>query len=739
MLPPALSPRVQVFSYDGGHAIYTDDTARRRLRADVAKFIGASAPGARSAASRAPAVATELAVTHHTITVHGRPMRYTARAGVLPIVNNDAGEVHGEEFFIAYTLDRPAGSPPRPVTFLWNGGPGANSVFVHLVGFGPQRISGETLDQNEETWLRATDLVFVDPIGTGFSRPAKAEFAAEFYSTNGDIASTAEFVRAYRTHFDLLKAPVYLAGESYGVWRAAGAAELLEKRGQRIAGVIMISGGVAMGPVVSGAYRAALLVPSRAATAFYHGKLSPELQKDLGATMQQARQWALTEYAPALARRDSLSAAESARIITQLARFSGVNPWSVDQKTLVITSPQFRALLLSDRKETLGRYDMRLVGQSGEPDHARLVTRYLREDLRYYTDLAYQGEEEGWSLLPPDSVFGVGDRWDWDQGNPPPGPPVIDPEAPPAATSIGGSGDGPPGGAQPWLRRAMKLDPVAARVRRGGTLRFAERMRRQRLHRGPRESRLREPDHDEVLRRGPHDVRRRVGAAAARERCGRVHRGDERRRTVMRRRQVGILGTMAMLGGSTLLTPRPMPAAPTHISIRADTDSIMVIRSRYARIQRDTLKYRRTKHEHASDVSEATAVLYGYFDGDSLRKLVAATTNPESMVRNRQEFFFWDGKLFFVFAVDERLTRGARSASDTTRMWKVAHRTEDRFYFAGGAIIRWVDSAGRIHPGHRAGRCARWGEGLLENARRYAACAAAKPSDASLCDDDAAE
>jgi carboxypeptidase C (cathepsin A) len=470
-LPAAFADRVHVYTYDGGHAIYTDSIARRRLRADVARFIGAGAPGARSAAPRAAAAMTELAVTHHTITVHGRPMRYTARAGLLPIVNNDAGEVHGQEFFVSYTLDRPAGSPPRPVTFLWNGGPGANSALVHLTGFGPRRIASgddpahpaakrETLDPNEETWLRATDLVFVDPIGTGFSRPAKPEYPAEFYGTSEDIASTAEFVRVYRTHFDLLKVPVYLAGESYGVWRAAGVAEQMERRGQRVAGVIMISGGVAMGPVVSGAYRAALLVPSRAATAFYHGKLAPDLQQDLAATMRQAQEWALTEYAPALGRRDSLTEAQRTRIIAQLARFSGVSADSVDRKTLVLTSPQFRTLLLSDRKQKLARYDMRLVGEGGLPDHARLVTHYLREDLRFYTDLAYQGEEDGWSSLPPDSVVDVGGRWDWDQGNPPPGPPVIDPEAPAAATSIGGTGDGPPGGAQPWLRRAMKLDPT---------------------------------------------------------------------------------------------------------------------------------------------------------------------------------------------------------------------------------------------------------------------------------------
>jgi len=167
-------------------------------------------------------------------------LRYSARAGLIPIRDNETGAVHGNVFFVSYTLDRGSDGGRRPVTFAWNGGPGANSTLVHLAGFGPRRIRSAddpakpapvepALEDNETTWLGATDLVFVDPVGTGFSRPTKSEYAAEFYSTLGDIASITEFVRVYLTHFDLLDVPIFIAGESYGAWRASVVADGLEK------------------------------------------------------------------------------------------------------------------------------------------------------------------------------------------------------------------------------------------------------------------------------------------------------------------------------------------------------------------------------------------------------------------------------------------------------------------------------------------------------------------------------
>ena len=185
---------------------------------------------ARPAAARAQE--EPIVTTHHTVTIGAQTLRYTARAGRIPIRDNEAGDVHGQMFFASYTLDRTPTDPPRPLTFVWNGGPGSNAALVHLIGFGPKRIAPPPgakpgdgtrwiVEPNPGSWLETTDLVFVDPIGTGYSRPTRAEYGAEFYQTRGDAESVAEFIRVYRTRFDAFDAPLFLAGESYGVTRAA--------------------------------------------------------------------------------------------------------------------------------------------------------------------------------------------------------------------------------------------------------------------------------------------------------------------------------------------------------------------------------------------------------------------------------------------------------------------------------------------------------------------------------------
>lgn len=404
----------------------------------------------------------ELATTHRQVHANGQTLAYTARAGLIPILNNDTGEIHAHVFFVAYTLDHEASRPPRPVTFVWNGGPGSNSTLVHLAGFGPRRIRSSddparlpaaepAIEDNDATWLEFTDLVFVDPVGTGFSRPAKVEYGTEFYRTLGDIASIAEFIRVYLTRFDVLEGPIFLAGDSYGTWRASGVAEALEKRGRRVTGVMLISGGIQMGPVSPDPVRVALFVPSRTATAFYHRKLAPELMQDQAATLTQAENWALTQYAPAWERRDSLTEEERDRIVTALARYTGVDPSAVDRKELMMTSPQFTAALLHDQEVVLGRYDMRLKGAPPSENadaRNRAIMRYVREELQFRSDLPYQGIEEGYAPTPPARGSSIGARWVWDQ---------LDPSQSLAKTAVG-SGDGPPP-AQPWLRRAMQIDP----------------------------------------------------------------------------------------------------------------------------------------------------------------------------------------------------------------------------------------------------------------------------------------
>jgi carboxypeptidase C (cathepsin A) len=421
----------------------------------------------------------ELVATRHQIRLTGATLSYTARVGLIPIRDNETGEVHGNFSFVSYSIDRAPGQPRRPVTFVWNGGPGANSTTVQFVGFGPRRLRSSDdpahptpvepgLYDNDATWLDFTDLVFVDPVGTGFARPAKPEYAAEFYSTLGDIASTADFLRVYLTRFDLLDAPVFVAGESYGTWRAAGAAEALEKKGIHVTGVILISGGVAAGKAASDAVRTALFVLARTATAFYHKKLAPKLMRDEKATLDEARRWALNEYAPAWDRRDSLSDGERDRIIAKLAYYTGVDASAIDREALMMTSPQFTAALLSDRHLTLGRYDMRITqpsgggGGGGEAGNggarSQIIMSYLRRELQFNTDLTYQGLETGYSSTQSAGRGGgPGARWNWNQGEATLA--TGDAATTRAAQATAGSGDGPPGGSQPWIRRAMMLNP----------------------------------------------------------------------------------------------------------------------------------------------------------------------------------------------------------------------------------------------------------------------------------------
>ena len=418
-----------------------------------------SAPvGARGQTDTVPGIATPIVTTAHRMTLNGRTLAYTARAGVLPIRHNDTGEPRGYIFFVAYSVQRPPGQPPRPLTFAWNGGPGSNALLLHLDALGPRRLAvggrgppngAMAFEDNVATWLDATDIVLVDPVGTGFSRPAKPEYADDFYGVLGDIAATVEFIRTYRTRFDAWDAPLYLAGESYGVWRAAGAAESMARAGQKVAGVILISGGIPLGPVVPDEMRTALFIPTRTASAFYHHKLPPDLQADRDRALAESERWARTVYAPALGRPDSLSPEQRKAIASQLSRFTGLDSSRIDQQTLIVDR-QFLLdhLLESEGRGALGRFDTRQVGPSrvdpaAEAQRRTLINRYLRNELGFKTDLVYQGLESGYAASPaPKSVNA---RWKYDQG---------DPNVPVVAKNT----DGPPGGTPPWLRRGMDMD-----------------------------------------------------------------------------------------------------------------------------------------------------------------------------------------------------------------------------------------------------------------------------------------
>lgn len=388
-----------------------------------------------------------IIVTEHQVKTHKGVLHYEARAGRLPIRNDETGEVRAYIYFTAYVAEA-AGGKPRPLSFVWNGGPTTNSHLVHTEIFGPRRLTADGMTDNAETLLAHSDLVFYDPVGTGFSR-AKPGTDAEFLSTLGDFAQTAEFIRAYRAKFGAGEQPLFLMGESYGTWRVNGTTELLGKRGIRVNGAVLISGGVP-GSMMPNQFQDAMYIPARTASAFALGKLPADLMKDREATMKAVDEWAYGTYMPALARIAELSDAERDVIARDLARYTGVRADQVDRKTLVMSNNAYKSGLYDgDPAKQLNTYDMRIVGPEKDavPDRARIVTAYLRDELGYRTDLAYTGLEDGYMPLPGPARRSTGSRWSYNHT-----------EITPEAVARMKAGGGPPL-SQPWLQNAMRADP----------------------------------------------------------------------------------------------------------------------------------------------------------------------------------------------------------------------------------------------------------------------------------------
>src|SRR3989440_5773637 len=314
-------------------------------------------------------------ITKHEIRVGGRTLRYTATTGMMPIKSRD-GETEARMFFMAYTLDDAASRGRRPLTFSFNGGPGSASVWLHLGAIGPKRVPMNAdgtmppppyqLVDNEYTWLNQTDLVFIDPVGTGYSRAARPELAARFFGLNGDIESVGEFIRMYLTRYERWTSPLFLAGESYGTTRASALSGYLIGRGIAFNGIMLISTimnfettNFAPGndiPYV-------LFLPSYAATAWYHKKLAADLQaRPVQEVAAEAANWASNEYSLALEKGDRLSGPERQETINKLARFTGIDPKFIDNANLRVSLNFFRKELLRDEKRSIGRLDARFKG-----------------------------------------------------------------------------------------------------------------------------------------------------------------------------------------------------------------------------------------------------------------------------------------------------------------------------------------------------------------------------------------
>ncbi|MBS0361301.1 MAG: hypothetical protein JSR98_07965 [Proteobacteria bacterium] len=396
--------------------------------------LGAAAPKpvelGRGLAVVAPPVTPvdDMVVSHGQVMIDGKPLRYTVHAGLLPIYDNDTGQLAARMFVIAYTADRAPGdrkegAPPRPLTFLWNGGPGSSSSQIHLMGFGPKgfampatypewKTPPARLEDRPETWLTASDLVFVDPIGTGYSRAVSQAWRDRLYIQHGDGEAVAEAIRVYRTRFDAFDQPLFIGGESYGTTRAMEVAWALARRRTPVSGVILISGDYNAGQNVPAATRQALEVTLYTATAWYHRRLPADLQAlPQAEALARAKAWAVSDYAPALAHADQISDDRRAAIVAGLARYSGVDPKAIDAKTLRLGKDAVMDSLLADKGLELGRYDSRLAiprhapgqvwGPREDPSLLPMIElmegtsppliRYLRNDLGYRSDLLYRG------------------------------------------------------------------------------------------------------------------------------------------------------------------------------------------------------------------------------------------------------------------------------------------------------------------------------------------------------------
>ena len=379
-----------------------------------------------------PEMPARKTVTRHRALIGGKEIAYTATAGELPVLN-DAGETEAEIFYIAYNAENPDPKKGRPLLFIFNGGPGAASIWLHLGAIGPKRVQmlpdGNMpappfrLIDNAYSWLDQADLVFVDPVGTGYSRAARPELAKNFTSVSGDIDSLGRFIRLYLTHSGRWGSPLFLVGESYGTFRSAGLSEFLIGHGIALNGMIFISSILNLQTTSFDSgndlpYQ--LFLPSYTATAWYHKKLAPDLQADLDRTLSAAEEWAATEYLAALNKGDGLGAAERRRVVEKLARFTGLGTAFVDSRNLRIDSRGFVRELLRDQGKMVGVMDSRFSAPALEPaassgfdptittirpPFTATFNRYVREELGYRSDLEY------FTL-----GGGIG-HWDWETKN----------------------------------------------------------------------------------------------------------------------------------------------------------------------------------------------------------------------------------------------------------------------------------------------------------------------------------
>jgi carboxypeptidase C (cathepsin A) len=372
----------------------------------------------------------KISQTSHAMRLDGLEIKYTATAGTMPIRLDD-GKVAARMFFVAYTKDG-EDAKTRPIAFLYNGGPGSASVWLHMGSFGPKiaKMADEgfqpappyELVDNPNSLIDVSDLVFIDAIDTGYSRAMPGVNNSQFHGQDGDIRAFGEFVAEYLRTFNRYPSPKFLIGESYGTIRSAGlAAELQSRHGIELNGVALLSALLTyqtLSPAPNNDIAWAAMIQTFAATAWYHKKLPPDVQrKSLRQVVDEARTIAFGDYMAALTKGNTLTGAERTAIADKLARHTGLSPAFILRANLRVDSGRFRKELLRDQRLVVGRLDGRFTAvdadaagerQEFDPSNVALAgpyvamfRDYVKTTLKWESDLHYptSGNVRPWTYV----------------------------------------------------------------------------------------------------------------------------------------------------------------------------------------------------------------------------------------------------------------------------------------------------------------------------------------------------
>ncbi len=369
-------------------------------------------------------------VTEHTITINGQQIPYKATAGTI-LLRDAKGHPTASMFYVAYTRSDATDMSARPISFLYNGGPGSSTVWLHMGAYGPKMVATANaaptgpapyrIVDNPYSLLPVTDLVFIDAVGTGYSHTVGKATGKDFYGVDEDVRSFGQFIRRYVTKNDRWNSPKFLIGESYGTFRSAALGNYLQQHyNMDLNGIVLMSnvldlGTISFAPGSDMPY--IFYVPSYAAAAYYH-KMLKNPPSDLVKFLAAARQFASTDYAQALIKGSALGASEENAVAQRLSYFTGLSVNYLIKAKLRVNLPQFMVQLQRAKGLTTGRLDARFTGPlydllseyaQYDPQATAISSAftaafdsYIREDLHYFSNRNYITESDQ-----------VNRKWDW--------------------------------------------------------------------------------------------------------------------------------------------------------------------------------------------------------------------------------------------------------------------------------------------------------------------------------------